>query len=99
MIDQKRLNFEVLTDAGNQVGRSYGIVYEVPADLQDVYSRFGLKVSEHNADGSWELPMPARLIVDRDGIIRYADINPDYTRRPEPEETLEALKALMAQKG
>lgn len=40
--------------------------------------------------------MPARLIVDRDGIIRYADINPDYTVRPEPEETLEALKALKA---
>ena len=38
--------------------------------------------------------MPARLIVDRDGVIRYADINPDYTVRPEPEETLEALKAL-----
>jgi hypothetical protein len=38
--------------------------------------------------------MPARLIVDQEEIIRYADINPDYTRRPEPEETLEALRRI-----
>ena len=98
MIDEKGLKFEMLTDAGNQVGRQYGLVYEVPEDLQKVYSQFGLHVNEHNADGSWELPMPARLIVDTGGIIRYAEINPDYTTRPEPEETVEALKALMAQK-
>ena len=96
MVEEKGIDFPMLSDVGNQVGKRYGIVYEVPADLQEVYSGFGLNVDEHNADGSWELPMPARLIVDRDGIIRYADINPDYTVRPEPEDTPEALQALKA---
>ena len=94
MIEEKGLKFDMLTDAGNRVGKKYGIVYEVPGDLQKVYLQFGLKVNEHNADGSWELPMPARLIVDGDGIVRYADINPDYTVRPEPAETLAALKKI-----
>jgi peroxiredoxin len=40
--------------------------------------------------------MPARLIIARDGTIAYAEINPDYTERPEPEDTLAALKELGA---
>ena len=94
MMEEKKLRFDMLSDVGNRVGKKYGLVYEVPEDLQKVYLQFGLKVSEHNADGSWQLPMPARLIVDENGIIRYANINPDYTRRPEPEETLEAVKQI-----
>ena len=60
--------------------------------LIKIYRQFGLKVDEHNGDDSWTLPMPARLIIDQDGIIRYAEINPDYTERPEPEDTLTVLR-------
>jgi peroxiredoxin len=35
--------------------------------------------------------MPTRLIIDRDGIIRRAEINPDYPVRPDLEDTVEAL--------
>jgi peroxiredoxin len=38
--------------------------------------------------------MPARFILDRRGIIRYAESDPDYTTRPEPEHTLAALQNL-----
>jgi peroxiredoxin len=40
--------------------------------------------------------MPARFVIDRRGIIRYADSDPDYTTRPEPEDTLAALRTLRA---
>jgi hypothetical protein len=36
--------------------------------------------------------MPARFVISQDGVIRYAEVNPDYTRRPEPEEVLPALR-------
>lgn len=94
MIEEKSIDFAMLSDPGNRVGKQYGIVYQVPKDLQQVYLQFGLRVDEHNGDDSWELPMPARLIVDRQGIIRYADISPDYTVRPDPQETLAALADL-----
>jgi hypothetical protein len=38
--------------------------------------------------------MPARYVVDRTGTIRAADVDPDYTRRTEPAETVAALRAL-----
>ena len=54
----------------------------------------GLKVDlpSFNGDDSWTLPMPARFVIGPDGIIRYAEVNPDYTRRPEPEDVLPAIR-------
>jgi peroxiredoxin len=40
------------------------------------------------------LPRPARYVIDKEGIIRAADVNADYTIRPEPSETLEILRTL-----
>jgi len=39
-------------------------------------------------------PLPARSIIDRNPVIRYAEYDPDYTVRLGPEHTLAALKAL-----
>lgn len=38
--------------------------------------------------------MPARYVVDRAGIVRAADVDPDYTRRTEPADTVAVLRAL-----
>jgi peroxiredoxin len=40
----------------------------------------------------------AWFIIDRQGIIQMAESDPDYTTRPEPQETLEALRALNEQR-
>ena len=38
-----------------------------------------------------------RLIIDQEGIIRYAAIGVDYMIRPDPEETIAVLKSLGAE--
>jgi hypothetical protein len=38
--------------------------------------------------------MPARYVIDQEGIIRAADVNADYTIRPEPAETVRLLETL-----
>ncbi len=38
--------------------------------------------------------MPARYVIGQDGVIAYAEINPDYTRRPEPSDVLPVLDQL-----
>jgi len=88
------LSFESLRDPGNQVGTSYGLVFTLPEDLQAIYTKFGIDLPTGNGDGTWRLPMPARFVIDRAGIIRAADADPDYTRRPEPAKTVEALTGL-----
>ncbi len=94
LISQKNLSFDLLSDPGNRVARSYGLVFSLPEDLKNLYLKFGIDLAKHNGDDSWTLPMPARFIIDRGAIIRYAQVDPDYTVRPEPEHTIDALKAL-----
>ena len=93
--EEKGLTFELLTDPGNEVAQLYGIKYTLPDDLKEVYLRFGIDLPKFNGDNSWTLPLPARLIIDQGGIIRYAEINADYTVRPDPEDTLAALKKII----
>jgi peroxiredoxin len=94
MVRQKNLTFDMLSDPGNRVAEKYGIVHTLPEDLRKVYLQFGIDVPKHNGDGSWTLPMAASFIVDRKGIVRYAEVMPDHTVRPEPEDTIAAIKKL-----
>jgi peroxiredoxin len=92
--DQQPLPMEHLHDRGNTVAARYGLVFTVPKELQGVYRGFGLDLAKANGDDSWTLPMPARFVVDRAGVIRSRDVDPDYTRRTEPSETITVLQAL-----
>ncbi len=91
MADQHRLAFPLLSDAGNQVARQYGLVYRAPDYQQALFRRALINLPFINGDDSWELPMPAVYVVDRDGTILFAAVNPDYKERPEPEEILAQL--------
>ena len=88
------LSFPILSDPGNAWARKLSLVFSLPEDLRAIYLQFGLSLPEHNGDDTWELPMPGRLVVDSNGTIRSIDSDPDYRRRPEPEATLEAVRAL-----
>jgi len=91
MADQHKLCFPLLSDRGNQVARQFGLVYRVAEYQQEVYRRAFINLPFANGDESWELPTPATFVVDRDGTIRYAAADPNYTERPEPTEILERL--------
>lgn len=90
------LSFDVLSDSHNQVARQFGIVFRLPDDLARIYTKLNMDISKFNGDVSWELPLPARYVIDRENIIRAANVNFDYTVRPEPEETLTVLRNMGA---
>jgi peroxiredoxin len=93
MADQHKLRFPLLSDAANRVARQFELVYGVPDDQQAIYSRAFVNLPFANGDTSWELPIPATFIVDRDGTILFAFADEDYTQRPEPQEILRRLSA------
>ena len=91
MHDQYKLRFPLLSDAGNKVARQFGLTYRVPAAQEAVYRRAFVNLPFTNGDDSWELPIPATFIVDRDGTVVYASANEDYTERPEPGQIVECV--------
>src|SRR4029079_10529506 len=67
--------------------------FALPPELIEVYKGFGNDLALINGEPSWTLPMPGRFVIGTDGTIRYAEVNPDYTKRPEPSALLPALRA------
>ena len=94
LIRTRQLTFDILTDRGNAVAMTFGLRFNLPDYLSQIYRTFPLDLEKFNGDASWTLPIPARLVIDRHGIIRAAESDPDYTTRPEPEDTLEAVRIL-----
>lgn len=93
MHDQHKLKFPLLSDARNNVARQFGLTYRVPPEQESVYRRAFVNLPFTNGDDTWELPIPATFIIDRDGTILYASANEDYTVRPEPQEILTAVRS------
>ena len=73
---------------------SSGFGSSLPDDLKQVYLSFGNDLAVRNSEDSWTLPMPGRFVIDASGIVRVVDVDPDYRYRPEPEKTVEDVKAL-----
>lgn len=66
----------------------------MPAYLKELYLTFPNDLARVNGDDSWTLPIPARFVIDTRSVIRYAAVDPDYTKRPEPADTVAVLRAL-----
>jgi peroxiredoxin len=93
-VRQNKLGFPILSDAGGTLAKALGIRFALPDYLIELYKGFKNDLPAFNNDPSWTLPMPARYVIGTDGIIVYAEVNPDYTRRPDPSELLPVLDRL-----
>ena len=88
MQEKHELQFPVLSDAGNNLAGKLGIVFQQPDTLRPVMEAHGVDLKARNGDDSYEVPFPASYLVDSEGMIRYAFLDPDYTRRLEPSTAL-----------
>jgi peroxiredoxin len=93
-VSQHHLPFAVLSDVGNEVIKSFGLVNVVYEEMRPLYLEWGLDIPAHNGDDSWEIPIPATYVIDTQGVIRAAYVNKDYTQRMEPADIIVALKQL-----
>jgi peroxiredoxin len=92
--EKNGLGFDVLSDLGNKVARSFGIVFTLPEELRAAMTANGKALPGINGDDSWELPVPATFVIDRDATAALAHIDVDYRNRLEPDQIIAALKSL-----
>ena len=93
----KKLNlpFDILTDLHLKIAEQFELVFTFPDYLRDLYRSWGSTLDRFHDEAEYRLPMPARYIVDSNSLIRAAEVNADYTIRPEPSETLRLLKEIV----
>jgi peroxiredoxin len=93
---QNKLSFPILSDVKGKVGAAFGLRFNLPDYLVELYKQLKNDLPNLNDDPSWTLPMPARYVIGRDGVILYSEVNPDYTRRLEPEDMIPVIQRAAA---
>ncbi|MEX1009417.1 MAG: peroxiredoxin-like family protein [Acidimicrobiia bacterium] len=94
--EKLELDFDVLSDVDQTIAAAYRVRFTLSDELQSLYDQFGMSLTAMNADGSWDLPVPATFVIDAHGIVRARHVDPDYRKRMEPSAILAALRELAA---
>jgi peroxiredoxin len=91
-VRSNQVSFPILIDEHNDVAAAFGLRFKLPDYLIELYRKLKNDLPAFNGDDSWTLPMPARYVIGISGTILYAEVNPDYTYRPDPETLLPVLR-------
>ena len=93
--EQDELAFPVLSDVGLNTARAFGVAFELPKALLDLYADFDHPLENVNGvEGAKELPLPATFVIRADRTIAYAHVEADFMRRSEPLEVLNLVREL-----
>jgi peroxiredoxin len=92
--EQHKLRFNVLTDAGNEVARRYGVAWPLPEALIAHYRGVFVNLENANAAKDWVLPIPATFVIAPDSTIIWSRMDADFRQRPEPQEVLRVVGKL-----
>jgi peroxiredoxin len=93
--EKHQLDFEVLSDIDNTVAKEYGVVFELTPEVAEIYQA-SFDLHGYNGNQSNELPLAATYIINKEGIIEFAFLHPDYRNRAEPETLLNVLKKMQS---
>ena len=90
--DDNGLAFPVFSDMNLAAANAFGIAFTLPPEMVEYFAEIGTDVPVLNGNGLWALPVPATYLIDTQGVIQYADVEPDYRRRADPADALRALE-------
>jgi peroxiredoxin len=91
---QLNLDLRMLADVDHGVAISYGVLFRVPDETKAHYAGLGYDFGRRHGLTEWMLPIPATYVIDQDGVVRGAFVEPDFTIRQEPSDILATVHQL-----
>ncbi|RAI64845.1 alkyl hydroperoxide reductase [Pseudomonas fluorescens] len=91
------LELQVVSDPNNQLGRRLGILYSFDEASRKASLLKGSSIGEITGTGTWELPQPTVVVIDRDGTVAFAEVSPDWLVRTEADRVIQAVEQLLGQ--
>lgn len=92
--ERLKLTFDILTGLYLKTTEQFRLLYALADYIRELYKSFGNALDRIHDEPNYPLPIPAHYVIDTSGIIRAADVNADYTIRPEPSDTVKFLRTL-----
>ncbi|NLS07671.1 AhpC/TSA family protein [Rhizobium sp. P32RR-XVIII] len=96
---QLNLDLTMLADVDHGVAISYGVLFRVPEETKAHYAGQGYDFGHRHGSTEWMLPIPATFVIDQDGVVRSAFVEPDFTIRQEPPDILNKVRELAPRSG
>jgi peroxiredoxin len=90
--EKNELDFEVLSDSNNLIAKDYGLVFSLAEELRQIYKGFGIDIKGLNNEDSYNLPMPATFVINKNKEILYTFVDEDYTKRCDPQTILDIIQ-------
>ena len=96
MAEKHAIPIDILSDSTSEVLKKYRLWFAVPGEVKTLYlEKFGVNLEKYNGAGRWELPVPATYVLDRGGIVRSGEADPDYTVRMEPSDVVASIRNIV----
>jgi peroxiredoxin len=80
---RNQLTFALAIDHACRFAKSLGLAFKLPVELRRILRDRGVRLKEWNGEGSYDLPMPTMILIDRERRIRWtgwgfatADLDP-----------------------
>ncbi|TVR99254.1 MAG: DUF3179 domain-containing protein, partial [Phycisphaerales bacterium] len=86
--------YRVFSDQDHAAAKAFRVHFKVDDETRRKYEQFGLKVTDSNVSGTWELPAPAAFVIDRNGVVRWVFADWDYRKRADPDEVINAVRSI-----
>jgi peroxiredoxin len=86
--------FQFLSDMDADYAASIGLAITIEPALKDLLERSGKRVPDFQGSKGWVLPIPAVFVLDRNGLVSARHVDPDYRRRMEVDDLIEAVRTL-----
>jgi peroxiredoxin len=93
-VQQNALPFPILSDIDLGYALSLGLVFWVGAEVRSVYEGLGIDLEKYQGNQALFLPVAAKFVVGRDGLVKARQVNIEFRERMEPEAIVAALKDL-----
>ena len=92
-LEQPDIGYRVLSDAGLDATRAFGIAYQVPDELVQKYLTYDIDLEAASGETHHVLPVPSTYSIGADGVIRFQYTHVDYKVRLHPDVLLAAARA------
>lgn len=86
--EKNELKFPVLSDVGSKLAKEIGIYWQQTEALKNMLGSNGVDWQKQYGDDSWGVPIPATILVGKDGTVKNEFLDADWTTRLDPSTAL-----------